>query len=84
MPDGALPPRRDALPFDLVHAATWAFDVDGGHVWVVAAVNWIMWQRGDRQADPLAVANHYALWCFDKTYYSGLARIYARLRMADR
>lgn len=76
MPDGAHRPP-DYLPPRLVSRACQAFGVPIAHAWVRAAVNWEMFLRGDRDADPVEVANHYALWCFDKAYYD-------RFRVFDR
>ena len=73
MPDGSRAPMCP-LPRPLVAQAEHAFGVLWPHPFVRAAVAWMMLVREDRSVDQIEVANHYALWCFNRTYYKAFAR----------
>jgi hypothetical protein len=83
MPDGSRAPEVDKRPRSAVEAAVMVFGVLSSHPWVEASVHWIMYLRGDRNADPAKIASHYALWCFDVDYYKRVNRLFVILGMRD-
>ena len=81
MPDGSRVSGACMLPPALVAVAERTFGVSWPHVGIVASVNWLMFLRGDANADPVAVAQHYALWCFDERYYAAYIRLRALVQV---